>query len=90
MIILDQSPVCSDAEVLGGALTFRGTSVPVQTLLDYLNHGFAVREFCQHCPDVATEDIVAFLRLIGRTSAVMPSRNEDLRQKAAAEQGLAS
>ncbi|MFM8684275.1 MAG: DUF433 domain-containing protein [Chthoniobacterales bacterium] len=35
MLTLDHSPVSSDSEVLGGAVVFRRTRVPVQTLVDY-------------------------------------------------------
>ena len=39
MLTLDHSPVRSDPCVLGGTLTFRGTRVKAQTLLDYLDAG---------------------------------------------------
>jgi len=47
MLTWEHSPVASSSEVLGGALVFRGTRVPAQTLLDYLNDGFDVKEFLE-------------------------------------------
>jgi uncharacterized protein (DUF433 family) len=49
---------------MGGALVFRGTRVPVQTLLDYMNDGFSVEEFLVFFPSVQKEDIGEFLQLI--------------------------
>ena len=35
------------ADVMGGALVFHGTRVPVQTLLDYLEAGESVDDFLE-------------------------------------------
>jgi uncharacterized protein (DUF433 family) len=45
MVTLEQSPVHSDPEVLGGILVFQGTRVPAQALLDYLNDGYSIDDF---------------------------------------------
>jgi uncharacterized protein (DUF433 family) len=45
--MLDHPPIASSPKVLGGALVFAGTRVPVQTLLDYLNDGFSLDQFLQ-------------------------------------------
>jgi uncharacterized protein (DUF433 family) len=63
------SPISSDPEVLGGALVFRGTRVPVQTLLDYLSDGFDVAEFLENFPSVRREDTFKSLKLAGREQA---------------------
>jgi hypothetical protein len=39
MLTLDRSAVASSPEALGGTLVFRGSRVPVQTLLDYQAYG---------------------------------------------------
>ncbi|MDO8545157.1 MAG: DUF433 domain-containing protein [Opitutaceae bacterium] len=69
MLTLEHSPVMSSPEILGGTLVFRGSRVPVQTLLDYLNDGFSVEQFLDFFPSVRKEDVNEFLRLIrdGRT-----------------------
>lgn len=63
MFTLDHSPVSSSKDVLGGTLVFRGTRVPAQTLLDYLNDGFTVEEFVAFFPSVSKEDALEFLEL---------------------------
>jgi len=60
------SPISSDPEVLGGALVFQGTRVPVQSLLDYLNDGFSLQEFLEYFPSVRREDADEFLKLAAR------------------------
>ena len=62
MITFDQSPVHSDPELMGGTLVFRGTRVPAQTLLDYLDDGFSVEEFLDMFPSVNHDDALQFLR----------------------------
>ena len=64
MLTLDHSPVASSPGVLGGTLVFRGTRVPVQTLLDYLQDGFSVERFLEFFPSVTREDAVEFVRLV--------------------------
>lgn len=38
--------ICQDSDRLTGAVCFYGTRVPVQHLLDYINAGQTVEEFC--------------------------------------------
>ena len=63
MVTLTHSPVHSDPEVLSGTLVFRGTRVPAQTLLDYLDDGSTLEKFLAEFPSVSQEDADAFLRL---------------------------
>lgn len=60
------SPVTSDPDVLGGTLVFQGTRVPAQTLLDYLNDGFDLRQFLEFFPSVSRDDAAQFLKMLGR------------------------
>lgn len=60
------SPISSHPDVLGGAVVFHGTRVPVQTLLDYLQDNFSIEEFLENFPSVRREDAVEFLKLVGR------------------------
>ncbi len=66
MLKTASSPVTSDPEILGGTLVFRGTRVPAQSLIDYLNDGFTFVEFLDFFPTVQKEDAAEFLRLIER------------------------
>jgi uncharacterized protein (DUF433 family) len=63
MVQLSRSPVQSDPDVMGGVLVFRGTRVPAQSLLDYLNDGFTLEQFFDLFPSVDRVDAAEFLRL---------------------------
>jgi uncharacterized protein (DUF433 family) len=68
MVTLDHSPVSSSPKILGGTLVFRGTRVPAQSLLDYVNDGFSTAEFLASFPSVKEEDAREFLKLSELTS----------------------
>ncbi len=46
---------------MGGAAVFRGTRVPLQTLLDYLEAGESIDDFVEGFPSVTREQVIAFL-----------------------------
>lgn len=50
-----------DPEVLGGTAVFRGTRVPFQALLDYLEGGQTLDEFLDDFPTVTRESAVRAL-----------------------------
>jgi uncharacterized protein (DUF433 family) len=58
---MEQSVVSRDPEVMGGAPVFRGTRVPVQTLLDYLEAGETIDQFLEGFPSVTREQVIALL-----------------------------
>jgi uncharacterized protein (DUF433 family) len=58
---MKDSVVNCDPEIMGGAPVFRGTRVPVQTLLDYLEAGDSIAEFLEGFPSVTHEQVVSFL-----------------------------
>ena len=64
MLSVDHSPVSSDPQVLGGAVVFRGTRIPVQTLVDYLADGYSLEQFLEFFPSVEREDAELFLQLL--------------------------
>ena len=51
----------SNPDVLGGALVFKGTRVPAQTLFDYLKQGDSIEEFLEGFPTVSKEQILQLL-----------------------------
>jgi uncharacterized protein (DUF433 family) len=56
------SPIVSrNPDVMGGAPVFRGTRVPVQTLLDYLQAGESIDDFLAGFPSVTRDQVVRFL-----------------------------
>jgi uncharacterized protein (DUF433 family) len=46
---------------MGGAAVFRGTRVPLQTLLDYLEAGESIDDFLEGFPSVTRKQVIAFL-----------------------------
>lgn len=53
--------IVKSVEVLGGAPVFRGTRVPFQALLDYLEGGQPLDDFLADFPTVSREMAVAAL-----------------------------
>ena len=58
---MKQSIVSCDPNVMGGTAVFRGTRVPVQTLLDYVEAGETIDDFLEGFPSVTREQVIAFL-----------------------------
>ncbi len=56
-----QSAVTCNPDVMSGAPVFRGTRVPVQTLLDYLEGGESIDDFLEGFPSVSRQQVIAFL-----------------------------
>jgi uncharacterized protein (DUF433 family) len=54
-------PVTSDPEIMSGAPVFRGTRVPIETLIDYLIDGFTIEYFLQQFPTVPKDAAIALL-----------------------------
>lgn len=48
----------SDPEILGGTVVFRGTRVPLQNLMDYLEGGYKLDEFLDDFPSVTREQAI--------------------------------
>ena len=46
---------------MGGTPVFRGTRVPVQTLIEYLEAGDSIDEFIEGFPTVTREQVIACL-----------------------------
>jgi len=56
-----QSVIVQDPEIHSGEPVFRGTRVPFQTLLDYLEGGDTLDEFLEQYPGVSREQAIAAL-----------------------------
>ena len=56
-----ESVIMRDPEILSGVPVFRGTRVPFQTLLDYLEGGDTLDEFLEEYPGVSREQAIAAL-----------------------------
>jgi uncharacterized protein (DUF433 family) len=58
---MKQSVVTCNPDVMSGAPVFRGTRVPVQTLIDYLEGGESIDDFLKGFPSVSRGQVIAFL-----------------------------
>ena len=48
----------SDPEILGGAVVFKGTRVPLQNLIDYIEGGYSLEEFLDDFPSVTRQQSI--------------------------------
>ncbi len=58
-----KSVVSRSPDILGGTPVFRGTRVPVKTLIDYLEAGDSIEIFLQDFPTVSREQAIAALEI---------------------------
>ena len=56
-----ESVITKDADIQGGMPVFRGTRVPVEVMLDYLEDGQPLDNFLAHYPSITREHAVAAL-----------------------------
>lgn len=66
-----ESVILSDPEIMGGTPCFRGTRVPVDSLIDYLEAGDSLDEFLDNFPSVSREAAVSALE---EAKALLTSR----------------
>lgn len=52
----------SDPGILGGKPVFRGTRLPVETLIEYLADGLTLDYYLETFPSVTREQVLAVLR----------------------------
>jgi uncharacterized protein (DUF433 family) len=62
-------------DVMSGVPVFRGTRVPVQTLLDHLEAGESLDTFLAEFPTVRREQAIRFLELAGKAALAPLSAN---------------
>jgi len=48
----------SDPQILSGTVVFKGTRVPLQNLIDYLEGGYTIDEFVDDFPSVTKQQAV--------------------------------
>lgn len=61
MTTAKQPLISSTPDILGGTPVFRGTRVPAQTLIEYLEGGQTIHDFLDGFPTVTREQVIAFL-----------------------------
>ncbi|MFW6200699.1 MAG: DUF433 domain-containing protein [Gemmatimonadota bacterium] len=55
--------VSRDPEIHSGDLVFRGTRVPVDTLVDHLKRGYGIEEYLEGFPSVERWQVEGYLEL---------------------------
>lgn len=58
----EEDVVSRNLNVMNGALVFKGTRVPVETLVQHLAAGDSMDNFLEGFPSVSREQAVAYLR----------------------------
>ena len=58
---MKKSVITAEPDIMGGTPVFRGTRVPMQTLIDYLEAGDSITDFLEGFPSVSKEQVIAFL-----------------------------
>jgi uncharacterized protein (DUF433 family) len=56
-----ESVISRNPEIMGGEPCFRGTRVPFQNLLDYIEHGHTLDDFLEQFPGVTRAMAIAAL-----------------------------
>ena len=62
-ITKDADLIISDPEIMGGTPVFKGTRVPVDSLLDWLGDGYTIEDYLYSFPSVSKEQALAVLKL---------------------------
>ena len=62
---MDEPVIVADAEIMNGMPCFRGTRVPFQYLVDYLEGGHSLFEFLEQFPSVTLDMAVQALKEAG-------------------------
>jgi uncharacterized protein (DUF433 family) len=65
-MITNSSIISQSPEIMGGTPVFRGTRVPIQTLLDYLKAGESIDDFLEGFPTVTRKQVITLLEEIGQ------------------------
>ena len=61
-VMMTESVIIKDPEILGGMPVFRGTRVPAQNLIDYLATGETIDAFLDDFPTVTQKQVLQFLQ----------------------------
>ena len=73
MMALDSKQLLQcDPEIMGGALCFKGTRVPIQNLFDFIGAGDPLTEFLDAFPTVTQDQALAVLRLAEKSLLNLP------------------
>ena len=61
--MIDKSVIYRSPDVLGGTPVFKGTRVPIKTLVEYLEAGDCLDDFLREYPSVTREQALSVLEI---------------------------
>jgi uncharacterized protein (DUF433 family) len=73
---MESKTISSSPDVLSGTPVFKGTRVPFQTLLDYLEGGDSIDNFLEGFPTVKREQVIASLEEMKEQMFAMVKQGE--------------
>ena len=73
---MESKTISSSPDVLSGTPVFKGTRVPFQTLLDYLEGGDSIDNFLEGFPTVKREQVIASLEEMKKQMFAMVKQGE--------------
>ena len=53
--------IVTDSKIMGGTPVFKGTRVPMEIFIDYLESGSSIEDFLEGFPTVSKRQIITFL-----------------------------
>ena len=65
MAMRAQDLITADPSILGGRPVFKGTRVPVESLIWHLEKGITIDQFLEDFPTVRREQAIDLLELVG-------------------------
>lgn len=77
MNVMVSRVIVSDPEIMSGTPCFRGTRVPFQNLMDYLEGGHSLGEFLEQFPSVSREDAIQSLEEAKESLLLLPEERGD-------------
>jgi len=57
---MQSNVIVSNPDIMGGTPVFRGTRVPMQTLIEYLESGQSIEYFLEGLPSVGKSQLIEF------------------------------
>lgn len=73
---MESRTISISTDVMSGAPVFKGTRVPFQTLIEYLEGGETIDSFLEGFPTVTKEQVIAFLEEVKERMFTMVKHSE--------------
>jgi uncharacterized protein (DUF433 family) len=64
---MKKSVISSSPQIMSGTPVFKGTRVPIQTFIDYIEGGETIDDFLDGFPTVKKTQVIAYLETLKKT-----------------------